>query len=929
MEDHMYHDYYLDETSKIWTWMHNCLQKASTAIVQTLEMAFFRIGHFVGEYPVLTIVLTLTIFGLCGIGLKTLSPVNDQAKLWVPKSSRIVNEKAWVDQTFPDKTRFVSILLESTESVLTPKCLKAMMAFYDRAVAMNMSGTMFPDFCVGMLMGPVCRVSSLLELWNYNSSLIASLTHDQIISKINTVKTSHYFGWEISTLLGGYINNTNGNIVEATATQMTFVTRQEEKTEEKIKEWEKKVIELVTGGHPDISALFVYASRSFDDEGYGAVNNDITLLTAGFSIVFAFVLLSLGKFNLTEHKIYVSMAGIMCIGLAILFAYGLATALDVMYSPIQTIMPFMLLGVGVDDMFIVLEVWKNLSPEENNLPVPQKIATTLKHAGVSITVTSLTDAVAFGVGASTVIPALSSFCIFAVLGILGLFILVATFFSACLTLDEKRRRAGLDACIVCCKHRNYMPNKCSQGASFLHIFFSRLYAPVLMTNLAKVLIIIASLVVFSVNLWSFSKMKTEFSLASYIPSDSYAFAYFQAKRRLFNSKGEDTAVYCGEFSYLQHSQQLENLHLQISSSSSILNGTINAWFIHYHKWLSYHGYLPSTEQEYVSYLHRFLGNSTAGQTLRHFIIFDNDLSPSVIKASYFTLQHVMQPDTKSGIAAMDSLISLIDNAGLPLSDKGSDLPKHKCFAYSLSYLTYETNRVLHKELLRNLAMSGACVLVVTTLLIADLWTSTLVFLCVIFTVVDVAGSLQFWGTYIDTASSILLTLTVGLAVDYSAHIGHTFMTVSGSRTERTVATLTKIGPAVFNGGFSTFLAFVLLANSSSYGFVVFFRVFFTVVVFGLFHGLALLPVMLSLVGSSQYLYKDPVPKPQEMTVILDGAAQKNDTSAFRHNTRTPNEQFGSMGHHQVQKMYAEVTLSDCFIVVFVDLMIHSSTAGNS
>ena len=42
--------------------------------------------------------------------------------------------------------------------------------------------------------------------------------------------------------------------------------------------------------------------------------------------------------------------------------------------------------------------------------------------------------------------------------------------------------------------------------------------------------------------------------------------------------------------------------------------------------------------------------------------------------------------------------------------------------------------------------------------------------------------------------------------------------------ERTVATLRNIGPAVFNGGLSTFLAFVLLANSSSYGFTVFFRV---------------------------------------------------------------------------------------------------------
>ena len=47
--------------------------------------------------------------------------------------------------------------------------------------------------------------------------------------------------------------------------------------------------------------------------------------------------------------------------------------------------------------------------------------------------------------------------------------------------------------------------------------------------------------------------------------------------------------------------------------------------------------------------------------------------------------------------------------------------------------------------------------------------------------VDVAGTMYFWGVTIDTASSILLTLCVGLAVDYSAHIGHTFMTVSGSK----------------------------------------------------------------------------------------------------------------------------------------------------
>ena len=57
-----------------------------------------------------------------------------------------------------------------------------------------------------------------------------------------------------------------------------------------------------------------------------------------------------------------------------------------------------------------------------------------------------------------------------------------------------------------------------------------------------------------------------------------------------------------------------------------------------------------------------------------------------------------------------------------------------------------------------------------------------------------------------------------------------------------------IGPAVLNGGVTTFLALVLLSGSTSHTFLTFFKVFVLTVVFGLFHGLVLLPVLLSLVG---------------------------------------------------------------------------------
>ena len=63
---------------------------------------------------------------------------------------------------------------------------------------------------------------------------------------------------------------------------------------------------------------------------------------------------------------------------------------------------------------------------------------------------------------------------------------------------------------------------------------------------------------------------------------------------------------------------------------------------------------------------------------------------------------------------------------------------------------------------------------------------------------------------------------------------------------RAIQTLANIGSAVMNGGFSTFLAFVTTCTSQSHSFVTFFKTMTLIVIFGLYHGLILLPVLLSL-----------------------------------------------------------------------------------
>ena len=54
-------------------------------------------------------------------------------------------------------------------------------------------------------------------------------------------------------------------------------------------------------------------------------------------------------------------------------------------------------------MFVILQCMSNLEEQgKGTRSVKEKISLTMKHAGVAITVTSVTDVMAFGVGACTV-----------------------------------------------------------------------------------------------------------------------------------------------------------------------------------------------------------------------------------------------------------------------------------------------------------------------------------------------------------------------------------------------------------------------------------------------------------------------------------------------------------------------------------------------
>ena len=110
-------------------------------------------------------------------------------------------------------------------------------------------------------------------------------------------------------------------------------------------------------------------------------------------------------------------------------------AIGIPMSTVHTILPFMLLGVGVDDMFVVCNA---LDQVPDSLPADKRFIIALSHSGPSITITSLTDALAFFFGSFSSLEILNSFCYYACVQILCLYLSVLTIFCAYQVWDVRR-----------------------------------------------------------------------------------------------------------------------------------------------------------------------------------------------------------------------------------------------------------------------------------------------------------------------------------------------------------------------------------------------------------------------------------------------------------------------------------------------------------
>lgn len=176
------------------------------------------------------------------------------------------------------------------------------------------------------------------------------------------------------------------------------------------------------------------------------------MLVSTYCIVF------LGSFSPIHFRSAAAGITLLCVGLAYTSSAGLAFYCGWKSAGVHSLLPFLLIGIGVDDMFVISA---SIDQTDTTASVEERMRVGIMHAGSSVTITSFTNAIAFLLGTTTALPALSSFCLFAGLGVFFLYLSAITMFTAFMVWDIKRQHDQRgDCCGACCCKEDF----CCRGS---------------------------------------------------------------------------------------------------------------------------------------------------------------------------------------------------------------------------------------------------------------------------------------------------------------------------------------------------------------------------------------------------------------------------------------------------------------------------------
>ncbi|PFX34181.1 Patched domain-containing protein 3 [Stylophora pistillata] len=796
----------------------------------------------------MTIQICLVFVSVCSVGFVWFQSETRTEKLFIPQDSKSITDLEIAEKYFRVKIREEIILLvalSGNQNILSPECLRQALQAHNAVIELES----YTDFCVTLSVNKStspedCVMVNPMEFIKFNESKLIGKDLTQVQYELgkayndtsSLMRNGRPFWFNFNRMFGNATRK-NGIVTDAKALQMIYLIQDpsDDETNEKVLNWEKTFVDKVASLVDKLPCFEVHYSseRSLDDAIAESSGSDVSLVAITFTLMVSFACLMLAKFlnPLTGHSLLAN-AGVFAVALGILAGLGLGMWFRVPFISLVGVLPFLVIGVGIDDIFIIMD---ELDRQPRDLSTAEKIKRVMKHSAPTVTMTTMTDLVAFAVSTSTSFPAIRYFCVYAALTVTFSFLMVITYFVAIMSYDLRRIKSGRRDCLPFCHAPppkegapawdEPVPQTSNRAMEYWGKFLTH---PV-----TKIVIIFLSLLLLGAGIYGVSQVDEEFDRRILAKDGSYLKRFLTAQQNNFELSLPVSIVETGGVDY-----GISSTQEQIRALTPIVTEN------RYYKNLSF-----SWMDAFAQYAKKsnknitgqwFLPELKAFLHIPDFSYFNQDL--------YFSADNSRLEASRILSFMKDSASSTFrKDAMLTLREDLTEMSKLDAFPITRNFIFIEQYAITTRETIRNLLIAGLTVLIITSPFLVDFTVTLLVVLNFASLICELFGVMVIWNVSLNTVSMVNLVMAIGFAVDYSAHVAHAYVTSKkATANERVVEALSTLGASVLMGGFSTFLGMVILAFASSEVFRIFFRMFFGIVVLGLLHGLCILPVYMSL-----------------------------------------------------------------------------------
>uniref|UniRef100_A0A183BLW0 SSD domain-containing protein n=1 Tax=Globodera pallida TaxID=36090 RepID=A0A183BLW0_GLOPA len=395
--------------------------------------------------------------------------VNDPAYVFTPRDARWKRELSTFSKLWPleenkfipgksfETKRFVNVLCKAKDggNILRPDILDEIVLL-NKFISENISvpttdgrfNLSYQDLCLSY--DWTCGSNEHIEMFRRMAQVGRVI--DLRYPKGGNKDTPAYLGTAIGDIK---LNGTDGTVLEAKITQLFFFLKQDPAIVRQYStDFEYAVERFLLHGFESslISISFAHYQSlqdGLDENARRFVPNFVisfVLLTL-FCICCSFTFLPDNApvprpafpIDWIRSKPYVACAGLFNTILALVSSFGFLLLLGIPYNVINTIIPFLIIAVGIDDMFVMNSCWDQSDPV---LPPAERMAEMMQNGGVAVSITNITDVLAFLIGCITELPGIELFCLYAFAAVLFCYVYQLTFFAAFMAIMGNVEQQG-------------------------------------------------------------------------------------------------------------------------------------------------------------------------------------------------------------------------------------------------------------------------------------------------------------------------------------------------------------------------------------------------------------------------------------------------------------------------------------------------------